>query len=87
MTELKNERHLARMQRKKAVVDAGINAVQTLRSLLLINTGNGKGKSTAVFGLLAGALGHGMKAVVVRFISITDTNKMNHLIIKICRTL
>ncbi len=68
MTESKNERHLARMQRKKAVVDAGINAAQETRGLLLINTGNGKGKSTAAFGLLARALGHGMKAVVVQFI-------------------
>lgn len=68
MTESKNERHLARMQRKKAVVDAGINAAQETRGLLLIHTGNGKGKSTAAFGLLARALGHGMKAVVVQFI-------------------
>lgn len=65
---LANERHLARMQRKKAVVDAGIDAAQISRGLLLINTGNGKGKSTAAFGLLARSLGHGMKAVVVQFI-------------------
>ncbi|HYN54704.1 MAG TPA: cob(I)yrinic acid a,c-diamide adenosyltransferase [Methylotenera sp.] len=64
----KDSRHLARMQRKKAVVDASINAAQTSRGLLLINTGNGKGKSTAAFGLLARSLGHGMKAVVVQFI-------------------
>ncbi len=56
------------MQRKKAVVDASINAAQETRGLLLIHTGNGKGKSTAAFGLLARALGHGMKAVVVQFI-------------------
>lgn len=68
MTDAKNDRHQARMQRKKAVVDAGINAAQTARGLLLINTGNGKGKSTAAFGLLARALGHGMKAVVIQFI-------------------
>lgn len=65
---LAKERHLARMQRKKAVVDANINAAQISRGLLLINTGNGKGKSTAAFGLLARSLGHGMKAVVVQFI-------------------
>lgn len=65
---LANERHLARMQRKKAVVDASINAAQISRGLLIINTGNGKGKSTAAFGLLARSLGHGMKAVVVQFI-------------------
>ena len=65
---LANERHSARMQRKKAVVDASIDAAQASRGLLLINTGNGKGKSTAAFGLLARSLGHGMKAVVVQFI-------------------
>jgi cob(I)alamin adenosyltransferase len=66
--KLANERHLARMQRKKVVIDASIDAAQTSRGLLLINTGNGKGKSTAAFGLLARSLGHGMKAVVVQFI-------------------
>lgn len=64
----KESRHLARMQRKKAVVDAQISAAQVSRGLLLIHTGNGKGKSTAAFGLLARALGHGLKAAVVQFI-------------------
>jgi len=72
----KDSRHTARMQRKKAVVDAGINAAQDTRGLLLIHTGNGKGKSTAAFGLLARALGHGMSAVVVQFIkSRSDTGE------------
>jgi len=66
--KLANERHLARMRRKKAVVDASIDAAQISRGLLLLNTGNGKGKSTAAFGLLARSLGHGMKAVVIQFI-------------------
>jgi len=68
LTESKNERHLARMQRKNSVIDVGINAAQDTRGVLLINTGNGKGKSTAAFGLLARALGHGMNAVLVQFI-------------------
>lgn len=56
------------MQRKKAVVDAKIESASIAKGLLLIHTGNGKGKSTAAFGLLARALGHGMKAAVVQFI-------------------
>lgn len=56
------------MQRKKAVVDAKIESANIAKGLLLIHTGNGKGKSTAAFGLLARALGHNMKAVVVQFI-------------------
>lgn len=76
MTDSKDNRHLARMQRKKAVVDAGIHSAQTSKGLLLIHTGNGKGKSTAAFGLLARALGHGMKAAVVQFIkSRADTGE------------
>ncbi|MES2013400.1 MAG: cob(I)yrinic acid a,c-diamide adenosyltransferase [Pseudomonadota bacterium] len=76
MTDAKDNRHLARMQRKKAVVDAGINSAQISKGLLLIHTGNGKGKSTAAFGLLARALGHGMKAAVVQFIkSRSDTGE------------
>ena len=82
---LANERHLARMQRKKAVVDASINAAQTSRGLLLINTGNGKGKSTAAFGLLARSLGHGMKAVVVQFIkgALTQAKRLFSAMLKI----
>lgn len=56
------------MQRKKVVVDAKIESASIAKGLLLIHTGNGKGKSTAAFGLLARALGHGMKATVVQFI-------------------
>ena len=56
------------MQRKKAVVDAKIESASIAKGLLVIHTGTGKGKSTAAFGTLARALGHGMKAAVVQFI-------------------
>lgn len=61
-------RHLARMQRKKAVVDARIAAAVTDRGVLVINTGNGKGKSSSAFGMVARALGHGLQVGVVQFI-------------------
>ena len=61
-------RHKARMERKKAVVDAAIAAATDKRGVLLVNTGNGKGKSSAAFGVLARALGHGLSAGVVQFV-------------------
>ena len=66
--QTRDERHAARMARKKVVVDEKIAQASTARGVLLVNTGNGKGKSSAAFGLLARALGHGMKVGVVQFI-------------------
>ena len=64
----RDTRHNARMARKKDAVDDKIAAAQAERGVLLVNTGNGKGKSSAGFGLVARALGHGMKVGVVQFI-------------------
>jgi cob(I)alamin adenosyltransferase len=64
----KHARHADRMARKKAVVDAKIESAKIQRGLLLVNTGTGKGKSSAAFGVLARSLGHGMKAAVIQFI-------------------
>ncbi len=63
-----NERHRARMERKKAVIDAKIAAADKKIGIIIVNTGNGKGKSSSAFGMVARALGHGMKVGVVQFI-------------------
>lgn len=63
-----NDRHRERMQRKKAIVDAKIESAQGEGGLILVHTGNGKGKSSSAFGMVARALGHGMKVGVVQFI-------------------
>ncbi|MHB1427474.1 MAG: cob(I)yrinic acid a,c-diamide adenosyltransferase [Rhodocyclaceae bacterium] len=68
--------HATRMQRKKAVIDAKVGAAGTARGVFLIHTGNGKGKSSAAFGVLARALGHGLRAVVIQFVkSRSDTGE------------
>ena len=64
----RDTRHNARMARKKDVVDDRIAAAQAERGVLLVNSGNGKGKSSAGFGLVARALGHRMRVGVVQFI-------------------
>jgi cob(I)alamin adenosyltransferase len=63
-----NERHRARMERKKAVIDAKIAAADKNIGIIIVNTGNGKGKSSSAFGMVGRALGHGMKVGVVQFI-------------------
>ncbi len=63
-----DERHKLRMQRKKRVVDEKMGAAQRDAGLVIVVTGNGKGKSSSAFGMVARALGHGMKIGVVQFI-------------------
>ena len=67
-SEDKNTRHTARMARKKAVIDAAIEQANQEKGLLLVLTGNGKGKSSSAFGMMARALGYGMKVGVAQFI-------------------
>lgn len=64
----RDERHRLRMQRKKAVIDDKIAQAQQEHGLLLVLTGNGKGKSSSAFGMAARSLGHGLKVGIVQFI-------------------
>lgn len=63
-----NERHRVRMERKKAIIDERIAAADKQIGIIIVNTGNGKGKSSSAFGMVARALGHGMRVGVVQFI-------------------
>ncbi|MBW8190200.1 cob(I)yrinic acid a,c-diamide adenosyltransferase [Neiella marina] len=64
----KQQKHKQRQQKLKEKVDERIASAQQDKGLLLVITGNGKGKSTAGFGVVTRAVGHGMKAAVVQFI-------------------
>ncbi len=68
MSNEQEERHAARMQRKKVVVDEAIARADRDQGLLVVLTGNGKGKSSSAFGMVARALGHGMQVAVAQFI-------------------
>lgn len=72
MDEDKKQRHAERMQRKKDVVDAAIEKAQEERGIVILITGNGKGKTTSAFGTLFRALGHGHQVGVVQFIKGTQ---------------
>jgi cob(I)alamin adenosyltransferase len=61
-------RHREKMAKRKAVQDAEVASKTIEKGLLIVNTGPGKGKSTAAFGLLMRMIGHGRRCGVVQFI-------------------
>lgn len=64
----KNKRHETRMAKKKAIIDEKIKNADKEKGVIVITTGNGKGKSSSGFGMVARALGHNMKVGIVQFI-------------------
>jgi cob(I)alamin adenosyltransferase len=66
--EPKSEKHKQRMQKLKDKVDERIETATDEKGLLIVITGNGKGKSTSGFGTIARAVGHGLNAAVVQYI-------------------
>jgi cob(I)alamin adenosyltransferase len=63
-----DRRHAEKMAKKKAARDK-ILATKTIeKGLLIVHTGKGKGKSTAAFGLVLRALGHGFPVGIVQFV-------------------
>ena len=62
------EKHAARMAKKKQVVDQRIAKATEERGVLILLRGNGKGKSSSAFGTMARALGHGQRAGLIQFI-------------------
>lgn len=67
------DKHKQRMQKLKEKVESRIDSATDERGLLIVITGNGKGKSTSGFGTVARAVGHGLNAAVAQFIKGTWT--------------
>ncbi|MEM8854108.1 MAG: cob(I)yrinic acid a,c-diamide adenosyltransferase [Pseudomonadota bacterium] len=68
MTADIDARHAEKMRKKKAARDKILASKTIEKGLLIVHTGKGKGKSTAAFGMVMRAVGHGMKVGVVQFI-------------------
>jgi len=65
---LSAEQHKQKMQRRKEVQDQRLAERSIERGLVIVHTGNGKGKTTAALGMVLRSLGHGYKVAIVQFI-------------------
>lgn len=78
--ESRETRHKNAMQRRKALVDEKVAEASTEKGVLIVLTGNGKGKSSSGFGSVIRCIGHGYNAAVVQFIKGTwDCGERNFL--------
>ena len=57
-----------RMQRKKSYIDSRIEAANIDKGIIVLLTGNGKGKSSSAMGMICRSLGYDMKVGIVRFL-------------------
>ncbi|WP_110647305.1 cob(I)yrinic acid a,c-diamide adenosyltransferase [Salinicola peritrichatus] len=64
----RQQRHQRAMQKLKTHVDEKVAAATEQRGLILVFTGNGKGKTTAAWGTVTRALGYGYRVGVIQFI-------------------
>ncbi len=67
-TGLSEEQYRRKMQRRQEVQQQRIADRNVEKGLVIINTGNGKGKTTAALGMVLRSIGHGYKVAIVQFI-------------------
>lgn len=68
MSDNADKKHQRAMEKLKATVDQSIAEAQQQRSVVVLLTGDGKGKSSSAFGMVMRALGYGQRVAVVQFI-------------------
>lgn len=65
---LSEAQYKKKMERRKAVQSQRLAERNLEKGLIIVNTGNGKGKTTAALGVVLRSLGHGFKVAIVQFI-------------------
>jgi cob(I)alamin adenosyltransferase len=67
-TNLTSEQYQQKMQRRKEVQAQRLAQADREKGLIIVHTGNGKGKTTAALGMVMRSLGHGYNVAIVQFI-------------------
>jgi len=67
-SSLTADQHRQKMERRKEVQDQRLAGMTEAKGLIIVNTGNGKGKTTAALGMVLRSLGHGYRVAIVQFI-------------------
>jgi cob(I)alamin adenosyltransferase len=62
------ERYQQKMQRRKEIQQQRLAERDREKGLIIVHTGNGKGKTTAALGMVMRSLGHGYQVAIVQFI-------------------
>lgn len=65
---LSDEQYKTKMEQRKAAQDQRIAQAKSEQGLVIVHTGNGKGKTTAALGMVLRSLGHGYRVAVLQFI-------------------
>src|SRR3712207_4570732 len=65
---LTSEQYKRKMQRRKEVQEQRLAQASSEKGLIIVNTGNGNGKTTAALGMVLRSLGHGYRVAIVQFI-------------------
>lgn len=66
--ELTQEQYKEKMQRRKEIQEKRLADKSDSKGLIIVNTGDGKGKTTAALGIVLRSLGHGYRVAIIQFI-------------------
>ncbi len=73
---MSDNQYKTRMKRKKEHIDSRIEQASIDKGVIILLTGNGKGKSSSALGMICRALGYDMKIGVAKFLKgIQDTGE------------
>lgn len=67
-TKISAEEYKKRMQKRKEIQEKRLANMKAEKGLIIVHTGDGKGKTTAALGMVIRSLGHGYKVAIIQFI-------------------